>query len=190
VIASAAAVWLLIVKLIVPACVGTVAADVKHLLLLATLVLAALLASCGGGGNEVPVRKASSPEELGGLVSQTYVAMLNEAARLVAPKPDAEQVKPNIEALKERYARALVAYGRQREAMSKEDKDKVVLVARLYLEQHPPQNFGWWVDAVNTYSANESVSHTIYTLRDLTQYAFWELLKKQEPEEAKRFGVK
>jgi hypothetical protein len=176
--------------LIVPGCIDSVAADVKPAFLLAILVLAALATGCGGSGNEVPTRKASSPEELGALISQTYVDMLNEAARLVAPKPDAEQLKPNIDAVKERYARALVAYGKQREAMSKEDKDKVVLVARLYLEQHPPQNFGWWVDAVNTYSANESVSHTIYTLRDVTQYAFFELLKKQEPEEAKRLGVK
>ncbi len=178
------------------------------------LILFLLVTACGGDDDEkqeptsVPTKEATevpteapppptpepqgqTPQELGQEIGVLYVEALEKVTELVADHPPVEEVRPQVEALKETYVQQLFELGKQREALSEQDKtavDSAILMEVSGLSQQD------WYD---TY--NEAVQHyfdedyefqqVLLSFNIIGQYANFDLLKDQEPEEAVRLGI-
>lgn len=177
------------------------------------LSVGAVVVGCGGeeattnttaavtGSGEAPETTAAGAGEetadivkMGGteLATATITAWnecLVKLAALLEGMPDPATVQSQIEALKEEYIQKFVAYGRQQQTFDEEQ-------LRFWGIEHglnSPPAFADYQSAANAYIADASTpSEFIDLLKDfsiLTQYTDFELLKKQEPEEAARLGI-
>ena len=142
-----------------------------------------------------PVAPTATPaaETLGAAIFADYAAMLDEAAGFLTAAASPEEIAPKVADLKERYIERFVAYGWEREKLGEADKGAVdAVVSRLLVQG--PVNFQPLADAVTRLQAlgtdeGREVGNTVASLNTLTQYAFFELLRKQLPAEADRLGV-
>jgi len=117
--------------------------------------------------------------------------MLVELTKLVQGNPPAGEVTPKIEALKEKYIKIHVASGKQREAMSPQDRKASDAALQSGMFAMPRDLQKTLVDASKAYRAtNNDLANLIGSLNILTQYAAYDLLKKQLPKEAERLGIK
>ena len=139
---------------------------------------------------EQPKPAELSPVELGQKIGDIYLKAMTELVALLKDRPEAAAVKPNMEVLKEAYVQELVVLGRQREALDTAGRAAVDSQLRMKAR-------GLYNDPVFT-SFNEIQQHyfqerdfhkIIMDFNIITQYAVFELLKKQVPEEASRLGI-
>ena len=192
------------------ACGRSVLAVVPSLMMLS---LASAVAGCGGGDDtgaattvaagsgetsETTAAGGSGETEdiatMGGtaLATATITAWndcLDRLTSILEGMPDPATVQPQVEALKEEYIQKFVAYGRQQQTF-----DEMQL--RLWRIEHginSPPAYAGYQTAANAYIADASTpADFMDLLRDfniLTQYTDFELLKRQEPEEAARLGI-
>lgn len=133
-----------------------------------------------------------SPQELGDQIGAVYVEALEKVTQLVESKPPAAEVKSRVADLKEQYIQQLVALGKQREALSAADRSAATTRISLALERM--SSASWYTtysDAVQYYNGTDSeLSEMLASFNIIGQYAQFELLKKQEPAEAERLGIK
>lgn len=159
--------------------------------ILGSFVAVALLvvgvAGLGGAAGKM------SPEEIGKAIGNVYVKSLTDAVNLTNAKPEAAKVKPQLEKLKEGAIKQLVELGKQREALPAAGKSKVDSNTRMTINRVPRDVFTKYGEACNYYigkDANNETNALLTSFNVITQYASFELLKKQEPDEAKRLGIK
>ena len=171
--------------------------------LFAAAVLALAGAACGGGStsgegekNESPVvsqspsAAASTPEALAAAIHKDFLALQGELATMVAGQPTAATLRPKVAELKERYIGKFVGYGRVRERMSGTDAKKVENEFSRLLFTPPTVDISALSTATARFTQTDpALSKEIASLNILTQYAFFDLLKKQEPAEAARLGI-
>ena len=168
------------------------------------LSFAILFSACGGNGGknseavreaeeqvaDAPAKKELSPTEIGDKVGDLYLNAMQDITKLLQDKPEASTVKLQVEELKESYVQKLVELGKSRENLSETDKGMVdsKMRQRVYSLNNEP-----WYETFNEvqlhYFSNREFHKIIISFNIITQYAAFELLKKQEPEEAKRLGI-
>ncbi|MEW6210764.1 MAG: hypothetical protein AB1631_20535 [Acidobacteriota bacterium] len=68
---------------------------------------------------------AKTPEELGKKIGDDYWNMMDEVKAMVAPRPSIDELRPKLKALKDKYIDRFVAYGKQRQAMSQQERSTV-----------------------------------------------------------------
>ena len=167
------------------------------------LVAALVVGACGGddagdGPGISPTTPPSgstaaapaNPEALAQAIYDDFVAMNRELATLLAGQDSAAQLKPKVTELKDRYIEKFVAAGRKRASMNPTDASKVESEVRRLLFTPPTIDVSAMNSAVQRFGRDEpDLAKQITSLNILTQYAFFELLKKQEPEEARRLGI-
>lgn len=168
------------------------------------LSLALLFSACGGGGEEnsevaresgeqvadTPAKKELSPTEIGDKVGDLYWNAMQDITELLKEKPDASTVTPQVEELKESYVRKLVELGKLREYLS--DADKGMVDSKLSQKVYSANNQPWYAtfnEVQMHYFSNKEFHKIVISFNIITQYAAFELLKKQEPEEAQRLGI-
>jgi len=164
---------------------------------LATLVFT--LFSCGGNSTssekesnkeQSKAAKEMTADEIGAAVSEIYVQAMTDLTGLLQDNPPAAEVEPKIASLKEEYIQKLIKYGEKREALEESDRSKMDLAIRLGLNDvYKDQVYANYSEAVNTYFNEETVRELLASFNILTQYANFELLKQQEPDEAQRLGI-
>ena len=179
------------------------------------LVLAVVLATlaagsaCGGGDADspdgdatAPSGAASSPEatksttlspaELGDAVFARYAEGIKEVTKLVEGHPPAAEVKPKVAEVKEAAIQDLVKLGHQYEALSTSDRAQVD--AKVLSAVTQAGSSDWYTAYAKTTTLYMTEDRDLYeeirSFNIITQYAFFDLLKKQEPEEAQRLGIK
>jgi hypothetical protein len=163
-------------------------------------LLSTVFAACGGdddgalagdplnGSSEVD--ESISPAELGELISQAYIELIDEVKPIVESRPEPAQLQPRLEGIKARYIDIFVAYGRQREAMTVSDRALADSAALAYLSANGPADVEWANEATADYSETYSeLGATLGEISILSQYAFFDLLRQQTPEEAARLGL-
>ena len=165
--------------------------------LISIIFLSILLAAgCGGeaadGTDEISnqVEVITDPEALGNRVADIYEEMYADLNDLVSQGLSAEEVWPELTAMKEDYISQFVELGAIREGMTEEQKQAAnrALTSRFYdLDQDV---FNSVNDAIILYrDQDNSLANEISQMNILTQYADYELLRHQEPEEAVRLGI-
>jgi hypothetical protein len=164
-------------------------------------LLFAAIAACGGdddgaapsGGlpdDPDAVEEASTPKDLGELISRTYIEMIDEVRPFVESRPEPAQLQPRLEGIKARYIETFVAYGRQREAMSESDRALVDSAALVYLSANGPTEVDWANEATADYEDSyPELGATLGEINILSQYAYFDLLRQQSPDEAARLGI-
>ena len=148
----------------------------------------------GGPGTTTEATKAAptpaGPEALAKSIYDDFVAMNKELAAMLSGEPTAAQLTPKVTELKNRYIERFVAAGRVRAKMNAGDAAKVESEVRRMLFTAPTIDISALSAAVNRFNRNDAeLARQITSLNILTQYAFFELLKKQEPAEAARLGI-
>jgi hypothetical protein len=162
-----------------------------------------LLAACGGGAPATPTQPPApaptaapagpSPEALGDQVGQLYFQALADATNLVKAKADPATVKPQLLALKEKYIQQLVAVGRQWATLSKADKGVAQFAVTNWTRKFSTAD--WYQpfqDAQTFYNSakdGSEVANLMSAFFIIGQYADFDLLKQQAPDEAKRLGI-
>jgi hypothetical protein len=133
----------------------------------------------------------SSPAELGQAIGAVYLEGLNKVTEMLKDKPEPGDIKPKVQELKESTIQKLVDLGRKREAMSEADRTAVEAASRLALNTVPADLFKAYQDAQSYYlSKDNELFNLIADFNIITQYAFFDLLKKQAPKEVERLGIK
>jgi hypothetical protein len=132
-----------------------------------------------------------TPIDLGNQIAEIYVEALTELAESMDGRPAAADLQPSVEALKDRYVAKLVELGRQRVALSDADKATVNGRVRLGMNSMPSELFTEYVAGQRHYqqSGDVDLAKMIGEFNVITQYADFDLLKKQAPMEAERLGI-
>ncbi len=147
-------------------------------------------------GESVP--STAAPESMGpsefvdGLVADWSEA-IQKLNTLLESRPEPGAVRSQVESLKEEYIQKFLVYGQQKEAMSNSDKSQVdsaaftALVATEDTEWYAAYMANWqhYSDA----GGDLEFTNLLADFNILTQYADFELLKTQDPEEAARLGI-
>jgi len=132
-----------------------------------------------------------TPREIGQAVAARYVEAMTELTDLVEGKPPAAEIKPQVEDLKETYIQKLVELGRKREALSNQERatvDSAISVGINALYGDPV--FATYSEVVQYYFNEDPEFHQLLSsFNIITQYASFDLLKQQEPDEAARLGI-
>lgn len=154
--------------------------------------------SCGQSGGDAEnaggddaVAEGMTPEELADAIMTTYREAIGEVVTLTAGMPDAESIYDDAVALKEKYVQKFVAYGKQKAAMSEADRSTVDSKLRIGMSSfYGDPTFKAYMEATNAYiSTHRELHKTLADFNVITQYADFELLRKQSPKEAERLGV-
>ncbi|MBN2362849.1 hypothetical protein JXL83_01820 [candidate division WOR-3 bacterium] len=132
-----------------------------------------------------------NPKELGEEIGSVYLKALEDVTDLIKDKPDAEEIRPAVEELKEANIQILVELGKLREAMNPSDRGLVDIAIMGKLDSL--SKVEWYTTYTTVISEYASTNRDFYDLLSsfniIGQYANFDLLKNQEPEEAKRLGI-
>lgn len=162
------------------------------------IIFLSILLTVGCGGETADraddtsdqAEEITDPEALGNSVADVYEEMYASLNELVSRGLTAEELWPEITAMKENYIARFVALGAIREGMTEEQKQTAnrTLTSRFY--DLDMDVFNSVNDAIILYrDQDNALSNEISQMNILTQYADYELLKQQEPEEAVRLGI-
>ncbi len=177
----------------------------KSILILAALSLA--LVACGGGGEKPAASEPAgerapaaemkpetaaemSPAELGRQIGELYVQALSGVTEMLKEKPGVAEVRPQVEQLKEKYVRQLVELGRKREALDASGKaavDSQIMIKVNALAREP-----WYAtfnEVQQHYFQDQDFHKVVIAFNVIGQYANFDLLKQQDPQEAARLGI-
>lgn len=164
--------------------------------LIATLVAAG--AACGkksaAPGIEAPAAKAEapavgSPENLGQKIGSSYVETLKQVVAMLNDRLPAEDVKAMLKEMKAGTIDIMVGLGREREALSSADRAAVDRILSNRISGIPMDLFKEYQDGQAFYKGDSELFNLIADFNIISQYANFDLLKKQLPEEAKRLGI-
>ena len=173
---------------------------VLALCLVATLTA---FACSGGEDNGTEPQSASQPEEkqaaqnaemtpkeIGQQIGELYIKTMGELVESLKDKPEASMALPNVEVLKEACVIEMVELGRKREALDQAGKAAVdsQIRSKAYSFSKDPV-FTSFNDIQQHYFQNRDFHKIVMSFNIITQYANFDLLKKQEPEEAQRLGI-
>lgn len=140
------------------------------------------------GGNSA--QNIADPKMLGEEIGKKYNEMMDKLIMILEYGDDLEKLKQDVADLKEEYIEIYVEYGRMREKLSESDRPKVDSALMSYFGTLDNERFKKYSVLQQDYFAKDSdLGGEISSFNILTQYAFFELLKKQEPKEAERLGI-
>ena len=137
-----------------------------------------------------PPETADTPKAMGEVVATLYVDTMKSVTEAVEGRPEAAEVRPELERIKAEAVERLVELGRKREAL--DDADKAVFDRQVRGAMRGVQGevFQAFSEAHKHYmEADRELGDLLASFNVITQYAAFELLKKQEPEEYERLGL-
>jgi hypothetical protein len=167
-------------------------------------VLLVVIAGCGDGADpaqssdgdtvedtvEAVTVDLSDPQVLGDMVAADYVNAMREVVALCEPRPSAPELKPQIDALFERYVEIFVGYGRYYQAMDAQQRAAVDSKMTNAFFSVGEDLFESFSQAASHYSALDTeLGDRLRAFNIITQYYNYDLLREQEPEEAARLGL-
>jgi hypothetical protein len=172
------------------------------------LVTGLFLAACGADSSEpAPARSTTTavpPDtattttiaeltavDLATSISGAWAEAMQRLVALLREKPEASTVQADVADLKEEYIQRLVEFGRERLQLSPSDQAQVdSLVSQALLGMASER---WYTDYTALYqhysTGDLEFANLVAGFNILTQYAFFEVLKVQAPEEAARLGI-
>jgi hypothetical protein len=119
------------------------------------------------------------------------VETLKKLNGLMKGQPDPKDLTPKVEALKEETIKQMVEMGKKVAALDAAGKQKVETKVRLSFNMLPGDVFKAYSEGRQHYlKADIKLGNLISEFNIITQYAFFDLLKKQKPQEAERLNLK
>mgnify|MGYP001081739428 FL=1 len=136
-----------------------------------------------------PTSAAVTPTAVGDQVGDLYLAAFDDVVGLLADRPEAAAAETGLAALKQQYVEALVALGYQREGFDAVGRAVVDDRITAALGQLPAATYDAYQGAYAYYSDDPDVAGLISSFNIIGQYANFDLLWQQAPEEAERLGI-
>ena len=147
-------------------------------------------ASASGSPTAASGGSQATPEEIGAAVSALYQQAMSEVAGLMGPRPDGATLRPQVEGLKATYVERLVALGKQREALSAGDRATVDAKITTGIDGLSPELYAAYRESQAHYRSQDlELGNLIASFNIIAQYANYDLVRSQEPEEAARLGL-
>jgi hypothetical protein len=162
------------------------------------LALGLLSAGCGGGSSDTDTTGTTavgqttstteqaasmSGTELGDAAGMAWADAMQKLATLLSGKPEAAAIKAQVEQLKEEYVQKLVNLGRQGATL--DTAGKAQMSGRIVAALGAAADKDWYasyMDIYRTYVARDvEFGNLLASFNILTQYADFDLLKKQAP---------
>lgn len=170
---------------------------------IALLLTTVLLAACGGGAGQAAegtgaakaqpaAQKAEemTPADLGDTIGAVYADAIEAVTKETSSHPEPSVLRPKLEKMREDYIARLVELGRAREALGAADRATVDSRIRMSMSMIPMSTFSAYADGQSQYfSSDKELANLIASFNVITQYASFDLLKKQAPKEAERLGI-
>jgi hypothetical protein len=136
-----------------------------------------------------PVAAAGTPANLAAKIGSSYLETLKQVVAMLKDQRPAAEVKPMLQEFKTATIELMVGLGKEREALPAEDRAKVDSSLSLKISSVPTDLFKAYQDGQAFYKADSELFNLIADFNIITQYANFDLLKKQLPDEAKRLGI-
>lgn len=134
--------------------------------------------------------EVSSPEALAENAYQLYRDALNETVDALADEPEAETTIELVTAIRDKYAAKLVEIGKKRDTLDEAGKGKFDAMLRTHMMYDiPTELYERYRDVQKPYSTHPVAGKLTAAINIITQYTNFDLLSKQEPEEARKYGV-
>ena len=137
----------------------------------------------------VPVATADPAENLGKKIGSSYVETLKQVVAMLNDKPAAADARAMLADMKNWTIELMVSLGKEREALSAADRARVDQVLSGRIAAVPSDLFKGYQEGQSYYKDDRELFNLIADFNIITQYANFDLLKKQLPEEAKRLGI-
>lgn len=142
---------------------------------------------------ETTTSVALNPTQLGQAIAETWAEAAQALNGLLDDQPDVVDAAGELAAIKEGYVQKLVALGKRKtefDAAARAQVDATITAAiRAAEDEEWHLNYLDIREAYVNMSADPGFVNLISSFNTLTQYADFELLKKQAPEEAARLGI-
>lgn len=138
----------------------------------------------------VPPASADPAATLGDKIGSSYVETLKQVVAMLNDKPPAADAKAMLADLKNWTIDLMVGLGREREALPPAERAKADMTLSRRLAGVPADLFKEYQAGQLAYQNDRDLFQLIADFNIITQYANFDLLKKQLPEEAKRLGIK
>lgn len=163
----------------------------------AVIFLSILLAAgCGGAGDNgtddvsEQAEDFSDPEVLGNRIGEIYAEMYMSLHEIATQGLSAEELAPLVAEMKEDYIAQFVELGAIREGMTEEQKSAIDLAIMGHFYDMDMEITISIADMINFYRPEDAeLANNMSQMNILTQYADYELLRTQSPEEATRLGI-
>ncbi|NMC05434.1 MAG: hypothetical protein GYA24_09490 [Candidatus Lokiarchaeota archaeon] len=136
-------------------------------------------------------KKELTDEELGRRIGAVYHETIAELAKLLGSKPDVPLIRQQVLDLRDRVISELVTLGKTREARDEQRRRMIDAYINLTTNNFNKTDYQAYSDAVAYYRPKDKdLGEVLFKFNIITQYASFDLLKKQEPKEAERLGLK
>ena len=129
-------------------------------------------------------------KKLGVQIGEVYCEVMGQLMKMLKSRPDVEKIKPKIMELQEKTIQQLVEFGKIREELDEGAKMMANSDIRYEMSNVSMDDFKAFSAAVNDYRPlDNDLANTISEFNTITQYADFDLLKKQKPKEFERLGL-
>lgn len=160
----------------------------KQLSLIFLCAIALCVSACSKDAGSEPSGPLG-PGDLGKKIGETYVSAMDELVAMTEGLPPVAEVKPKVDKLKEKYVGLLVGYGKKREALAADDKNRCDREIRPFMSKVAPQFSKLQTATTHYRKDNNDFANLVGSFNTITQYANFDLLRKQSPDEMKRLGL-
>lgn len=133
--------------------------------------------------------------QLGKQVAATWSEAIQKLVPLLEGTPPIASLQAPVAQLKEEYVQKMVALGRQIAALDESQRQTAYARSTDILDS--TANSDWFQSYMRLYTlyaagsdqTSQDFAVLLSTFNTLTQYAFFEVLKGQDPDEAQRLGI-
>jgi hypothetical protein len=132
-----------------------------------------------------------APDELGLEIGTLYLEAIQAVTELVKDRPPVAEVEAQVAALKESYVQRLVPLGHRREALGRQDLAAVNnAINDTFIAGTKSDWYNTYFEAVQYYGkVDEEFEQLLYSFNLIGNYARFEMLREQDPDEAMRLGL-
>jgi hypothetical protein len=143
------------------------------------------------GLSSMTLAQAQSPDDLGKAIFNNYLEALKKLNDLTKARPEPADLTPKVAALKEETIKKMVELGQKVAKLDEAGKKQAEAKVSMAFGSTPMDVFKPFSEAQQFYVAKDAnLGNAIKDFNIITQYAFFDLLKKQAPKEAERLGIK
>jgi hypothetical protein len=138
----------------------------------------------------LPEQSAMTPRQLGDSIGTVNCEGLSELSGLLGAQADPAALSEEVAALKERLIERLIPLGHARSALEPDERQAVDMATSFAVSRVDMAAFQAMTDACTTYrQSHNALSNMLASFNVIHQYAAFELLAQQLPDEAARLGV-
>lgn len=138
---------------------------------------------------ETPATDPPSADQLGDEIAAVYLSVYDDVVAALEDRPDPAEAEAQLTELKDTAIERLVALGHRREALDAASRAGIDGTVSSALMRLPETTLAEYQAAIDHYANEPELADLIRSFNIIGQYANFDLLRQQEPDEAARLGI-